>query len=1407
MMPRMSAYRALLLASAAVVPIAAAAQPAPLPATQSGTADAIRVLLEQAQYWNGIYQYDKADQALKRVLTLDPKNPDGLALEAQSAADRGDQQAAQTALAALRAARPDDPRIVTITQTLQAGAIDQTVLTQARSFAAAGKPDDSVAAYHRIFQGNNPPPSLATEYFQTLAGTEGNWLTGRDGLAAILRINPQDLKAQLAYAELLTYRDESRADGVERLKALAKIPSIADQANAALRQALLWLPATYDNIGVYESYLAEHPGDADVQQRLQTAKADNTEIRIEGFNALQAGQLGDAEHDFTQSLTISPNDPDSMFGLALVRLRQHRAADAKALLRQASQLDPTKADTYQGLIDGTGTNATAGGTGDNGAAARRIRGEYAQVAALTNHGQYAQAELRLRRLMGNKPNVANQVQLADIQAQAGKTAEAEAIYRRVLASQPRNVGAMGGLAAVLTREGKLDEANDLFARAESLGGGRTLGRIRAQALRQEAEQVSDPVARTGLFRAAVAADPTNPWVRLELARGLMAQDEPAEAHQVMAAVTDVPKPTVDQLQAGIYFYNEAHDLRQAAALISRLPDKARTPTMAQIQTSATLDADLRDARRLGGAAVTRSRLLAIASQPDPTGARGAAISAELVKMGDKPAAREAIRLAIAASRPVTPAQRLAYAGALLGAGYPRDAKVVTASLPVTRLSPLQASTLSELQDDTAVYSADNLNTAGKLADAYDELAPRLAANPDDPQLNMALSRLYEANQNPRRALAINEALLSKNPSSLAVRRSTIGAALAAGEIRRAAELSDQTMTEFPEEPEAWIAAADVARARNEPSLALKDLKTARTLRRQQLANQPDRSEATPKDQSAQASTDRRALGVQYAMNIAPDVASDVPSNAWSTGASASPAPAAALVTRQYAQYAPTDLPIEGSPGYLPPPSSPTPQPRRALAPVADNLSAPPSIFRAPMPGSASVQPTQLAASSDPLAEDQASVVAPSLALAQATPLDGTLPSSNPFRSPSNSVTPTIDEPNNASEGPSQVTVSPQSTDQMTQDIDRSIAQVSEDVAPRVDSSLSLRGRSGDDGLSKLFEVTAPVEASFSPNGYGRLTVQVTPTYLDAGKYSTTDSSLFGTNALAGTKFGPAVAPAPRNQTAGGAGLDLKYAYDIVTADVGTTPLGFEQQNVVGGVDVHPQIGNNFTLHLIVDRRAVDDSLLSYAGTKDVITGQEFGGVTRNRLHAQLDGSIGKAYVYANVAGGYLVGQNVERNSEIDAGTGFSYPIYTSPNQEVRAGTDIVYFGYDKNLEGNTFGQGGYFSPQQYYAILFPINLRQQVSPDLVFNIGGSVGYQAFQTKSAPLFPTDPTFQNQLVQAGVANTNPGSHVSGVAGGAHADIDYRLTPHFHIGASAGFDRSGDFTEGTGLVYARYVFNDPQ
>ncbi|MEJ1975680.1 MAG: hypothetical protein WDN49_05875 [Acetobacteraceae bacterium] len=92
-------------------------------------------------------------------------------------------------------------------------------------------------------------------------------------------------------------------------------------------------------------------------------------------------------------------------------------------------------------------------------------------------------------------------------------------------------------------------------------------------------------------------------------------------------------------------------------------------------------------------------------------------------------------------------------------------------------------------------------------------------------------------------------------------------------------------------------------------------------------------------------------------------------------------------------------------------------------------------------------------------------------MAQVTPLDA--PSySNPFRTPASSLTPTFNEPRGGPDDQPGAAALQQPTDALTQDIDRSIAQVSEGVAPRVESSLGLRGRSGDDGMGKLLEVTA-----------------------------------------------------------------------------------------------------------------------------------------------------------------------------------------------------------------------------------------------------------------------------------------------------------------------------------------------
>ena len=198
----------------------------------------------------------------------------------------------------------------------------------------------------------------------------------------------------------------------------------------------------------------------------------------------------------------------------------------------------------------------------------------------------------------------------------------------------------------------------------------------------------------------------------------------------------------------------------------------------------------------------------------------------------------------------------------------------------------------------------------------------------------------------------------------------------------------------------------------------------------------------------------------------------------------------------------------------------------------------------------------------------------------------------------------------------------------------------------------------------------------------------------------------------------------------------------------------------------------------------------------------------------LEATVGLASFYAGGGAGVVTGTHVQRNNQIEAGAGFSYPVYRNDTMEVRSGLNLIYFGFNKNLGGFTLGQGGYFSPQQFIAALIPIDFRHRVSDDLVYEVGGGIGVQSFRQRGNKVFPDDPLLQAALVaqQAnpltaipGVITSSGGTHEVGIAGAAHASIDYRLTPNVHIGARVGMEHAGTYTEGSGLLYARYIFND--
>jgi tetratricopeptide (TPR) repeat protein len=1233
---------------------------------QAQPGQATKVLLDQANYWFSQNQPDDAERALNRLLRLEPDNPDALALLAQIQAQRSDRAHAQATLDHLHAIRPDDPRIASVEQAIRVGSTDPEGLAEARHLAQEGHNAEAIARYRRLLQGAAPPAAMAVEYYETLSGTEGGFDAARDGLAKAAAAAPRDNRAQLAYARLLTYRDQTRIEGAQRLAVLAKSPDIAAVASKAWRQALEWMPVDTSSIPAYQAWLADHPNDAGISGRLDQARnpprapVDEAALRRSaGFIALNVGRIQDAETAFQAVLAQTPEDPDALGGMGLVRLRQGNAAEARTLLSRAIAADPAHKARWETALQGASVGE-----------------DYAAARTMIQRGQLYAAERQLHAIIASGGDVGGaQMLLADVLSRRGDAAGAEVQYRAILARQPSNADALVGMAQVLNRQGRSTEAEAMLDRAQGTGNGRAVGRIRADALRQQAAATSNADAKEALLRAASGADPNDPWTRLDLARVLLSGGKKAEARQVMTELTGTSNPGVDALRAGAMFAAEDGRTADAAALIARLPPAARTADMRALLAQAARQNEIRSAMTLAAVspAAAREKLLTLAAQPDPDGTNGVAVASAFLQMHNTAGAREALVTAQAATRTATPAQRIAYAGLLLQAGDDTGAQILIRSVSdTTGLTPLQTTTLNQLRAGAAIREADALNAQHRQAAAYDVLAPALAREPGNADLNLAVARLFAGAAQPRRALAINQEVLQRHPGNLDGRKAALDAAIQASDWTGAEALVRDGIAATPDDPRIWAMSATLDQARGNFRRALEDLKHAQALRRQEI------------------------------------------------GADTPPAFDQSAATRGY-------------------------------------------------------DSGQFPSGEDP----------------------GVPPSGNPFRRGDAAASPT---PVVAAYAAS--TTSP--SDPILQDIDRQMGTVQESLAPKFTIGPSFRSRTGSSGLDQLDEISLPTELIARPLGRGQMTVTSTPTFLSAGSVplDTDSQARFGTGA-----FG--LHPPPPSQHAQGVGLSLAYQLGWAKADIGSSPIGFQQHNVLGGVELSPQLTDGVRLRVLGERRAVTDSVLSYAGTKDPATGISWGGVTRTRGHAQLEFSLRDANFYAG--GGYstLDGENVISNREYEFGSGGSYPVWRGQDEEVRVGLDLVYFGYDKNSDFFSVGHGGYFSPQSYFATMLPVKYTAK-SGDLSWSIGGSLGYQTYNENSALIFPTNPVFQRALVAEAaaiptpLATSYPAQSASGPVGGAEGSVEYRVNSSFVLGGQASYQHAGNWSETIGRLYGRYIFD---
>jgi thioredoxin-like negative regulator of GroEL len=340
-----------------------------------------------------------------------------------------------------------------------------------------------------------------------------------------------------------------------------------------------------------------------------------------------------------------------------------------------------------------------------------------------------------------------------------------------------------------------------------------------------------------------------------------------------------------------------------------------------------------------------------------------------------------------------------------------------------------------------------------------------------------------------------------------------------------------------------------------------------------------------------------------------------------------------------------------------------------------------------------------------------------------------------------------------------------------------------------------RHKPGDDGISSFDSIVIPSLWHYARNYEQRWWLQADAVSVDAGELSADFdvASSFGTIRAAG----PTAARPFTNNAQNGLAVGLGFVTDTFAADIGSTPLGFDLPQFVGGFEWRPDVPN-VAVSLGFSRRAVTSSVLSYAGVRDPVSGTRWGGVVQTGPY--MDAGIYRERF--SIAGALryteITGERVLDNEFFGARVGGDWKFYSEPHLRASLGLAINYWRFDHNLQNYTFGSGGYYSPQSYVSVALPLEVWGEAR-DWSYRLRVSVAHTHSEHDTIAVFPTD-----RALQAAAGSPTFGEDSSsGVSLSAYAAVERQLSPTWIAGAKLDIDRADYYEPTVFMIYLRHAF----
>ena len=340
-------------------------------------------------------------------------------------------------------------------------------------------------------------------------------------------------------------------------------------------------------------------------------------------------------------------------------------------------------------------------------------------------------------------------------------------------------------------------------------------------------------------------------------------------------------------------------------------------------------------------------------------------------------------------------------------------------------------------------------------------------------------------------------------------------------------------------------------------------------------------------------------------------------------------------------------------------------------------------------------------------------------------------------------------------------------------------------------------KSSTDGISTLRGTEQTVVAWLPWDYAGRVFLHLDPVRLDAGPLPLT-----GDDAL---RFGQVAARPPENyapatylQSARGINVGVGFEGDSLSWDIGKIGVGFPVSNLVGGISKSGE-WERYNYNVGLSRRPLTGSLLSYAGTTDPASGEVWGGVVATGINARVSTDVGPYSVSTSAGYALLSGRNVMDNTRLQWRAAVDRDVLRSSSQVVNLGLSLSLLRHARDVSEFTWGHGGYYSPGNSVSLTLPLQWSGREGL-FSWQVRGALSASSSSSDAMDRFPT----QSSLQAAAGNPVYASSSSSGFGRSFNGVVEYQATQHLAIGARFQRDLSEDYAPLNLLLYARYLFD---